>query len=362
MSEKLRAPLKNVLREVAPDEAAQGRMWDEIRRRNGSKRPFVPILAAVAAAACIAWLVLRPGPLRLADGSPLVVAAGSSTLDDGSQLRLDGKLDVRENGRERASFKLHGRAEVSLRPRDWVIQGDGFTLRTRGGRFIVASWGERAEVQVIEGEVVLEGRVNKRLAAGERWSVEPAILLPAAPAPSPTIAPAILLPVAPPKKPAPKVKKEDWRELARENKYREAYQVLAETGVAPQKDARVSLDELIGRADVARLSGHASEALPILQRILDEYPEDRRAALAAFTKGRIHADELHQPRDAARAFDRAIELGLPASLAEDAHARSVEAWLAAGDVAAARATAARYQSQFPTGKHLGRIQKWLESR
>jgi hypothetical protein len=50
---------------------------------------------------------------------------------------------------------------------------------------------------------------------------------------------------------------------------------------------------------------------------------------------------------------------LPAPLAEDAHARSVEAWVRAGDRDAARVAAARYQTQFPAGKHQARIKRWL---
>ena len=59
MSNKLRAPLKDLLREVTPDDAAQGRMWDEVRRKSASRpqRRLVPAFAAVAAAACIAWIL-----------------------------------------------------------------------------------------------------------------------------------------------------------------------------------------------------------------------------------------------------------------------------------------------------------------
>jgi hypothetical protein len=124
---------------------------------------------------------------------------------------------------------------------------------------------------------------------------------------------------------------------------------------------RLSLDELLGRADVARLSGHPAEAVPLLARVLDEFPTDRRAALAAFTKGRVHADALAQPRLAAAAFARGLALGLPRSLAEDAHLRIVEAWLAAGEPTKATAAATNYALEFPDGKHQARIDRLLGS-
>lgn len=396
---RLKRPLVQLLRDARPDEATQGRMWAEVRRRSrpGARHAvrMVPAFAAACACALVAWLALRPaparpGPLALADGTPVQgqLAAGAAralSLDDGSRIALDARaaLEVGANGPDRFEARVRGRAELTVRgggPRRWTIHAGPASVRIEGGRVVIAASEERTRIEVLEGQVLLEGEglPLRALRAGERWEhdrapppVEAApAVSPAKPAPPPAAGPAkpaprprvTTPPVASPAKPAPPAKAPAWQTLAAENKYREAYEALAPEGVAPPATARVSLEELIGRADVARLSGHPAEAIPILQRLLDEYPGDRRAGLAAFTKGRIHADALGQPRAAAGAFELALRLGLPRSLAEDAHARAVESWLAAGDRDAAWTAAQRYEAQFPNGQHRERIRRWLERR
>jgi transmembrane sensor len=264
-----------------------------------------------------------PGPVVVADSSPVQVRVGT------------------------------GRNELSLPrgQRAYHIEAGPLVVRTAGGRLIIAASEERIDVQVIEGELTLEGDgTTRKLTAGESFTwtrPEP----PREPEPQPQ-----------PEKPKPAAAAPSWRALAAKNKFREAYDALSREGVAPPAKAQVTAGDLITRADVARLSGHAAEAVPLLERVLDEFPEDRRAALAAFTKGRIHADSLSEPRAAALAFKRALALGLPDSLVEDAHARAVEAWIAAGDRDAARAAAQAYETQFQSGKHRDRIQRWLEPR
>lgn len=86
-----------------------------------------------------------------------------------------------------------------------------------------------------------------------------------------------------------------------------------------------SIEELFGQADGARAAGRPAEAVTTFEQIARAHPTDPRAALAMLTAARIHLDTLHRPAEAVRCFERALALGLPPGLAEDARTRSLEA-------------------------------------
>ncbi|MGD0839089.1 MAG: hypothetical protein ABSB49_20835, partial [Polyangia bacterium] len=122
---------------------------------------------------------------------------------------------------------------------------------------------------------------------------------------------------------------------------------------------RLGVDDLLALADVARLSGHPAEAVLPLQRILSDFARDAQAPLAAFALGRLELDGLGHPQAAVSAFGRALALGIPSSLREDARARLVEADVRAGDTEAARRAGAAYLAEFPKGRHVHAVQTWL---
>lgn len=74
--------------------------------------------------------------------------------------------------------------------------------------------------------------------------------------------------------------------------------------------------------------------------------------------GKIHSETLGDSVSGARWFERAIALGLPAGLDEDAHARVVECLARAGRPEDAAAAAERYEAKFPMGRHLARVRRW----
>src|SRR5690606_24487822 len=104
--------------------------------------------------------------------------------------------------------------------------------------------------------------------------------------------------------------RDEWSALARDGAYDRAYDALGPSGV-PGELERAAPRELLLLADVARLSGHAEEAVAPLRRLIDENPGDPSAPIAAIVLGRLHQDALHHPVDAVRALERAIELGVP---------------------------------------------------
>lgn len=140
-----------------------------------------------------------------------------------------------------------------------------------------------------------------------------------------------------------------WRSLAEQGRYDDAYRELRAADVPDR------VDDLLLAADAARLSGHAADALPFLDRIVERYADDGRAVLAVFTRGRLRLG-LGRPREAAADFERALALEPSGSLAEDALARAALAYASAGDRERARALAARYRDAHPRGRWSERLE------
>jgi transmembrane sensor len=146
-----------------------------------------------------------------------------------------------------------------------------------------------------------------------------------------------------------------WRSLAEQGRFDEAYEALRGSESASLRD---EVGDLLLAADVARLSKHPGEGAGYLRKILDKHRSDPRAALAAFTLGRVLLDQLGQPREAAGAFTLARTLAPSGALAEDALAREVEAWSRAGDASAARSSARDYLERFPGGRRASSVRKF----
>jgi transmembrane sensor len=253
-------------------------------------------------------------------------------------------------------------------PRRWQIECGLATVEVVGTGFDCARAPGRLRVTVEHGAVLVRGeRVPdraRRLAAGETLEVLEASVAPSAPAPTKideAAAPAeAIVPAAPAARPAEPSGSDRaaWRELARDGHHHEAFASLGAQGIA-RETRRLGVADLLVLADVARLSGHGEEAVPPLERILRRFPSDAQAPLAALALGRLDLDTLHRPADAAVALERALALGVPASLREDVRARLVEAYARAENWPAARAAAAAYVHEFPHGRDLPLVQSRL---
>lgn len=273
----------------------------------------------------------RPALLR-ADGGAFVGEVHESVaLADGSELELGAAsaLRVRENDGQVLSLELvRGRARFSVRPngpRLWTVDAGEVRVQVHGTRF----WVRRDEADV--GVSVEEGLVSVRaqartwlLGPGERWS------LAALAAPEGATRPVASAPVAndlPSETAAsaetagssgtleaPAAPEPTWRDLVRRGEHHAAFAELELAGLSPEVRRASDVATLFALADAARLSGHPRAAFPPLARITREFSRDERAALAAFTAGRIEL-EAFDHRDAARTwFERALDLGLSGSL------------------------------------------------
>lgn len=369
----LRDPIKDGLVDPVSEEAL-ARMWRGIDarerppRRERTRLWSVTSLVAAAAVVVVVWGIERRdrGPLRFSDGRPLSTVEAPAggvalSLSDGSRVDLSGgaRLEPLESsGTSFVAALERGSAHFEVRPggpRRWEIECGLATVEVVGTGFDCQRGPGRLRVAVEHGAVLVRGeRVPdraRRLAAGESLDV-----LEEPPTAGPPETPAHgAEPAAPPAEAAepaaPPSATNAWRELARGGHHHEAFAALGAQGFS-RETHRLGVADLFLLADVARLSGHAADAVVPLERILSRFPHDPQASLAALALGRLELDDLNRPTEAAGALNRALELGVPKSLREDVRARLVEAYARAGNRPAARAAAEAYVREFPEGRDL----------
>jgi transmembrane sensor len=379
-------------------------VWQRVEERRARRaRRWAPrhlvLAGAIGLALGIVVMRLRapgPEPLRLVGpGSFAALASDGASrlveLSDGSSLLLglQTRLELAENSGHAVEWRLpRGRVELEVRPggpRRWTIRTAQASVEVVGTHFVVEETAAGTTVSVSRGEVLVRGagvvgRVRS-LVAGESLVVpaEPspplsATLLPTAPAPvtpppSPVVpspSPAVPSPAVPsPSRPAGLTTKARPHEAAAPldpppagaRSSAPATAAPSTAGEASRRDA----EALLQAADRARRAGRLDEAVSLLQQAAADIEDEQQAAIASFTLGRLYAGPLARPAAAARAFARALNLGLPQALVEDTLLRQAQAWDAAGERAAAREVAARYLSRFPDGRHRKRMSRWLDA-
>jgi transmembrane sensor len=153
--------------------------------------------------------------------------------------------------------------------------------------------------------------------------------------------------------------REAFLEHARHQRYANALQVIHERPSVVHDDP----EDLMLAADAARLSGHAAEAVPYLERVAAQHARDARAPLAAFTLGRIYLFDLGRPLEAKAAFARTRSMsGAQGALSEDALAREAEAAARAGLASEASRLAQDYLDRYPQGRRRAEVAKFVQPR
>jgi transmembrane sensor len=359
--------LEHALGAVGPEwtaahtERGLARLQRTVQRRRAVALGAGAVL--LAAAAALTWSRVRPHETALLAPSALPSQERIVRFSDGSTVHLlDASTDVSivEARPERIVAALdHGAATFE------VSHVDGRVFRVQAGQIIVEAIGtvftvDRADssvrVSVGRGRVRVDfGTGSRELAVGQSGSFPPPDAPSAsanvvvadsvtAPAPAPALAPSGTSGSS--AKPMP-----SWRELAKAGKSADAYRALES---APAADLNTA-EALLLAADVARLAAHPQEAANYLERVLREFKADPRAALAAFSLGRVLMNSLGRPADAAGYFERARALSHEPSLAEDALAREVEALARAGQADRAKRRAEDYLRLYPAGQRVNAV-------
>jgi hypothetical protein len=354
---------QNLSRHVVVDtsEARMARIWygvsDGLAKQLGPFRRYAVrgsgVLVAVAAAVALAFALNRGADPNFV-GSPFHQAALETAgdalvvdLHDGSRLEFASRtrVEVIESAEEHLSMRLrHGRVDCDLVPkpgRRFMLVAAGVEVRVTGTRFSVELTpnGDRVEVAVTRGSVEVTAPLaeepKRRLATGERWSIE---LRPGekkraevqAPLPEPETPPsAENAPAAENAPPAPSER----------------------PGPAPEASAPPGARELLDLGNAARRAGDNAAAAKAYETLVAKHSGDPRAGLAAFELGRLRMGPLGDVRGAVSAFRRAIALAPGAGFKEDAMARLVEAYALLGDGGACRSARDAYLSAYPKGVH-----------
>ena len=314
---------------------------------------------------------------RRDDASSAVHASGSGVvgadsgevrriqLSDGSQIALlsaESRVIVRKDGRARAELELvRGRARFDVVPRPtrvFRVHSAGVNVQVLGTVFEVERTARQTLVSVTRGRVAVSWRGGRReLGASEAGAFPPAppsaadVAHADRSADSPSAR--ALQAASPAVESGEPASAAGWREPAARGEYARAYALLQQPGPAP-----LTVAELLLAADAARLSGHPDAALPYLQRVIDDHPQDSRASLAAFTLGGVLMQQLARPREAEAAYAKARALAVHSSLAQDALARQVEAAHLAGDAAYARKLADEYIERYPDGRRVHAVRRF----
>lgn len=295
-----------------------------------------------------------PNVLVLADGSRV-------TKKDGERVELvEGASETRMTmGDGRSSFEITAGAD-----RTYFLTVGKVEIETARARFDVESDASSVKVLVLDGtiEVVTATGAERTLTSGAREEfategevaatpeeasrddiAEPGDAQPAEvrePKPEPVAAEPIEAP-APPK----------WSVLAERGDWKEAAAQLGSTEDIEE------IEMLLLAADVKRYNDQPQAAIILLDRVAREFPDDKRATIAQFQKGRIEM-QLGKYAQAARSWQKVSEMSPSSSLAEDSLSREVEAWFRAGDKVTAKERARTYLERFPNGYRTEMVRRY----
>jgi TolA-binding protein len=345
--------------------------WSLMARLDEPRHPYAlsVVLASVAVVIVVggvAWHQLaRRSVARLGPDAPFALDRMLPRLADGSSIVLDGPSAILKTLRESSDEVVvqletgGAHFEVARRPsRIFRVQAGPVTVQVIGTRFHVRRDGARTRVSVDRGRVLASWWGGSReLGPGEQGMFPPEGVAPQAPAGEVVEALAARAtaededtqearqgrapsPAPPPAAPAVVTRR------------------ASPSSASPHVAAPATPAVLFALADRARAAGRPDAAVVHLREIVDRYPRDPHAPMAAFTEGRLLLEALAHPRQAAAAFERARALANGGPLAEDALAREVEALHAAGDTVAAHDRAVRYRELYPRGPRLGTVTRF----
>lgn len=284
---------------------------------------------------------------------------------------------LRDHGTEERVDRIWRRLENDLstapaRPRAalwWapaavlIVFGSGVVVGARWGRepapiaatTVQAEPRETAEEPAAGPELpvpVVPERAEERELRKERRTAPPPIPAQTSETPS---TPELSPPLPAPTSAAPVSATPDWYRLAQElGDYKAARAAVERQGGFDAVLVQATADQLMALADIARATGSPGRAIQAWRRVIDHFPRDPNAPVAAYTLGQA-LEKAGDRAGAARAFEAYRSLSPKGDFAEDALARQVEVAIEQGNVELARQLADQYAKDFPNGRRLGEI-------
>ena len=143
----------------------------------------------------------------------------------------------------------------------------------------------------------------------------------------------------------------EWYRLWDEDEYQKAREAIERQGGFEAALEQASADQAMAMVDLARFSHENALAIAALRRVVDRYPGDPNAPIAALMLGNLleHAGDT---RGAAEAFQAYRALSPEGDFAEDALARQIEAALEQNAPDRARELMTQYEQEFPNGSRI----------
>lgn len=347
------------------------RQWIAIREgtEKAAARSRLPwwglaLVAAALLAVLVGILASQQRATQSVDEAPAVATDQSSNVElaDGSTVSPlgDATFSVAVEEEKRVAVALNdGKARFAVtrnEEREFEVRAGDVRVVVVGTRFLVANepeQGGRISVTVEEGvvDVYVEGREGAvaRLTAGSRWTTTsperermtavPDILgsggKKAVDASRAMLGQAVRTPITLPEEPG--------QAETRERVPSQAH--------AQQPDAAALFEK--GRA--ARRAGNYRQAVEHFSALLEHYPDNSRAGLAAFQLGRLQADKLGNHRAAVKAFESAIKAQGNSAYKEDAMARRAKSYYKLGNKTRCETSRQAYLSVYPSGVHASRL-------
>jgi hypothetical protein len=373
------------------DDGRIDRIWDRLERdlpgRERSPSRATSLFVALAAATLSAFAV--------------GVWIGSHTTDDGSatairavQPESSALTDVLAAGTRQRVYPLPGGGTLTLAPGATVeiehLAADTITLRlvrgeasldTTGAGRSAAVIAEDARVEARDGSVVsvrrnesdIDVRVAsgsarllspagaRELSSGERLEAVPMLSHPPItraddgdPRPRPTAPlPRNITPLPlplPTETPSVTVAAPDWRARYNAGELAQALDLLRQQpgGIDRAIALARSAAELAAISDIARAKGgEPASALKALTQLVERFPSDPYAEIAAYTLGGMY-EKLGQADQAQKYFERARSL--KGVLAEDALCKQIRAEHRAGRKDEASRMSREYVNKYPDGR------------
>ncbi len=313
---------------------------------------FAAAALLVIGATAISWrLSMRVSPAFAFRNATLETAGDSLTVDysDGSRLELAARtrLEVLAGDSHSAAVRLKRGSVVcdlaSLPGRQFSVFAEGVEVRVTGTRFSVNlnTEANQIEVSVQRGSVMVvwpEGsKSNRRLAAGERWSIDRRQQQ------SASVQGSAGEQVSVTARPSVEANFDTTPEVADDRNPSEG----ASTVAVELPSARSLLDQ----GNAARRAGDARGAARAYQNLLSKFSGDPRAGLAAFELGRLRMGTLSDIPGAVRAFQSAVALSPGSAIREDAMAHLVEVYAISGQSAQCETARDTYLKNYPRGVH-----------
>lgn len=300
-------------------------------------------------------------PVSFPDGSRLVLASG--THASVKELSAQGAKIALERGKAQMSVVHHALTNYALHAGpyqvsvigtrfelEWIPERDRFELWLAEGSVVVTiDLGSHAAVRMQASDHLVIDHGHWQLNSNNS-PVEPqtAPLLPVAPPAAQSLPKAGSATDATAADSANEVTNAppNWLRLSRLGKYESAYNeaerlniaTLAQSGSAPT---------LLTLAEVCRFSGHGSNAMLVLTKLRQRFPNTEEAAVAAFQLGRLASSAQH----AASFFQKYLNERPSGALAREASGRLLEALDRSGDPQGAIRAARTYLDQYPNGPH-----------